>query len=294
MTYERALPYSFMGIEGPLSRFENASVLILPVPYEGTTSYGSGTRGGPKAIIDASRSLELYDEEIRGEIYRCGIHTLPEVEPLVEGPAHMVKRISGIVGELYQTDKLIVLLGGEHTITVGAVRGISKYIDLSVLQIDAHADLRDSYQGSPYSHACVMRRVREICNDVVQVGIRSISAEEMEFVMSEKLEGEIFLMRDIIDDEGWKEDVIQKLGQNVYITIDLDGLDPAIMPAVGTPEPGGLEWYEVLSLLREVAESKKVVGFDVVELAPIPGLIAPNVLAARLIYKLIGYILLRG
>jgi len=294
MTYERALPYNFMGVDGPFSRFENASVLILPVPYEGTTCYGSGTRGGPKAIIDASRSLELYDEEIGGEIYRCGIHTLPGVEPLVEGPAHMIERISGIVEELFHSGKLIVLLGGEHTITVGAVRGISKYTDLSVLQIDAHADLRDSYQGSSYSHACVMRRVREICENVVQVGIRSISAEEMEFVMKGGLEDEIFLMKDILNDEGWKEDVIRRLDQNVYITIDLDGLDPAIMPAVGTPEPGGLGWYETLSLLKGVTRSKKVMGFDVVELAPVPGLIAPNVLAAKLIYKLIGYILLRG
>ncbi|MCD6505285.1 agmatinase [Candidatus Poribacteria bacterium] len=294
MTYERALPYNFMGIEGPFSRFDNASVLILPVPYEGTTCYGAGTRRGPKAIIDASRSLELYDEEIGEEIYRCGIHTLPEMEPLVEGPAFMVERISSIVEDLYQTGKLIVLLGGEHTISIGAVRGISRYTDLSVLQIDAHADLRDSYQGSPYSHACVMRRVREVCQGAVQVGIRSISAEEMEFVVDKKLEDEIFFMKDIIGDEEWKENVIRKLGQNVYITIDLDGLDPAIMPAVGTPEPGGLGWYEVLSLLKEVAEARKVVGFDVVELAPVPGLIAPNVLAARLIYKLIGYILLRG
>ncbi|HEX30544.1 TPA: hypothetical protein ENG04_10735 [Candidatus Poribacteria bacterium] len=187
MTYERALPYNFMGIEGPFSRFDSASVLILPVPYEGTTCYGAGTRRGPKAIIDASRSLELYDEEIGEEIYRCGIHTLPEMEPLVEGPAFMVERISSVVEDLYQTGKLIVLLGGEHTISIGAVRGISRYTDLSVLQIDAHADLRDSYQGSPYSHACVMRRVREVCQGAVQVGIRSISAEEMEFVVDKKL-----------------------------------------------------------------------------------------------------------
>jgi agmatinase len=294
ISYERAQPYNFLGIDEPFSQFENASVLILPVPYEQTTSYTPGTRRGPKAIVDASRSLELYDEELRWEIFRCGVHTLPEVESIVEGPAHMVDLLSRIVDDLFQTGKLLVLLGGEHTITVGAVKGLSKHLDLSVLQIDAHADLRDSYQGSSYSHACVMRRVREMCSRTVQVGIRSISSEEMEFVRDGGIGDQIFLMRDIVGDDRWVEDVIQRLGQNVYITIDLDGFDPAIMPAVGTPEPGGLGWRETLNLLRKIAESKRVIGFDVVELSPIPWVVAPDVLTAKLIYKLIGYILRRG
>lgn len=294
MRYERAQPYNFMGIEEPLSSFESSSVLILPVPYEGTTTYISGTRQGPRAIIEASRSLEFYDEEIGEEIVRHGIHTLPEVETAAEGPRWMVERIAGIVSELSKTGKLIVLLGGEHSITIGAVWGLCERVgELSVLQIDAHADLRDEYQSSKFSHACVMRRVRERCRNVAQVAVRSLSAEEAEFIGREGLRDQIFFMDDILKDPSWTEEVISKLGDVVYITIDLDGLDPSVMPAVSTPEPGGLEWGELLKLLREVAERRRVIGFDVVELSPIPGFAAPNVTAAKLTYKLIGYILSR-
>lgn len=293
-------PYNFLGLEERFTDFDRSKVLILPVPYEQTTTYGSGAKNGPFAIISASRNLELYDDELDAEPYKVGIHTLEAVEPTSSGPKAMFKRLSQLTKELVtltlNKNKLLGTLGGEHSITPGIVAAYKhSYPDLCVLQLDAHADLRQSYEGSKYSHACALRRVWEIC-PAVQVGIRSLSKPEMLFAKRQKLP--LFFMNRIRADIGddrqdylWMEAAISMLSEHVYITFDVDVLDTSIMPATGTPEPGGLLWYECLKFLRGVAQSRKIVGFDVVELAPQAGNTAPDFLAAKLVYKIIGYAL---
>ena len=282
-----APPYNYGGLSEELSDFRTAEVLILPIPYEATTTYGMGTREGPGAIIRASRNMELYDDELGSEVYVVGIHTLPELEAVASGPKDMIDRIYKAISDLASTGKFVVSLGGEHSITSGIVRGFKKaYPGLSVLQFDAHADLRDSYQGTPYSHASVMRRVVEMAT-IVQVGIRSMSSEEADYI---KASGIASYSAYRIARGGMKmEEVLDSLSSEVYITLDLDVLDPSVMPATGTPEPGGLGWYQILDMIREVASRKSIVGLDVVELAPQPGNRAPDFLAAKLIYKVLGY-----
>lgn len=222
---------------------------------------------------------------MRKEIYKIGIHTLPEIT-ILKDAERMTQRVCAIAKELLQDDKFIVMLGGEHSLTVGMMYAlIEKYPNLSVLQFDAHADLRDKYQGTKYSHACAMRRISELC-PFIQIGIRSMSRDEASFLQAKNIEP-IYADNFSLDRI---EEVTSNLSQDVYITIDLDVLDPSIMPAVGSPEPGGLYWYDFLSLLRQVIEKKNIVSFDVVELCPISNNIAPDFLAAKLIYKLIGYI----
>jgi agmatinase len=255
------------------------------VPYDFTTSYQGGARLGPRAILAASRNMELWDEEI-GPVYRWGIHTLPEMEPTAEGPGPMVARIERAVDWILEQGKLPALLGGEHSLTAGAVRAARRrFPALSVLQIDAHGDMRDTYLDSPHSHACVMRRVREIA-PAASVGIRSISEEEAEYL--EAHPQPIWSVRQFRALQGRWEPILEALTDDVFVTFDLDGLDPSILPATGTPEPGGLDWYEAVDLLRAVAAGRRIVGFDVVELAPQPGQVASDFLAARLVYRLIG------
>lgn len=256
--------------------FDESDVVVLPVPYEKTVCYMPGTAKGPKAIIDASMQLEGFDVEFGYEINKkVKIHTAKEC-----GYEEIEKRVS----EILDKNKLPVVLGGEHSITVPAVKAAAKkYADLSVLQIDAHTDLRDELGGNKNSHGCAMRRVREITKKTVQVGIRDMSAEENECIEKERI-GKYIHGTDF--DIG---EVVGQLSDNVYITIDLDGFDPSEVPAVGTPQPGGLHWEKVTAFLRKVAEKKNVVGFDVVELAPIKGQVASDFLAAKLVYKMIGY-----
>lgn len=280
-------PYNFCGLPSEYSSREKSRVLILPVPYEQTTSYQGGTRNGPAAILAASRYLELYDEELDRELHLMGIHTLPELEPHMAGPDQMVRRVQEAVSPLIEGGQMVAILGGEHSCSVGAVRAyVERCPGLSVLHLDAHADLRDSYQDTPYSHACAMRRIVEYV-PAVHVGLRSLSLEEMQFIRQKRLPA--IFAREVLQGKGWQEKVLANLSPEVYLTIDLDVLDPSIMPSVGTPEPGGLLWDPVLALIREVARQKRIVGFDVVELAPLPGLVAPDFLAAKLVYKLIGY-----
>jgi agmatinase len=282
------LPHNFAALPKESSDFARSRVTILPVPYEQTTSYKHGTGGGPAAIISASRNLELYDEELECEPYRLGICTLDELEPVLGDGRRMVERIAEVAEWLVAEDKLPVALGGEHTLSLGLVKALaSRYQDLSVLALDAHADLRDSYQGSKYSHACTLRRINEL-SPVVPVGIRSLSREEADWARNQGLK--IFWAQDIMADANWQAEVVKHLSTEVYITIDLDVFDPAIMPAVGTPEPGGLGWYPVLQLLKRVAGERQVVGADVVELSPLPANVAPDFTAAKLVYKLLGYI----
>jgi len=260
----------------------------MPVPYDSTTDWRSGTRDGPRAIIDASQYLELYDLELEREIYQIGIHTLPEMQPEMSSPENMTQRVYMVAKELLGKNKMVLMLGGEHSLTLGMVKAYrEKHEALSVLQLDAHADLRDSYLGTRFSHATVMRRVCELC-PIVPVGIRSLSDEEHRFIEETGIKPVYAKGLPLAGDS--IEQIIASLSNEVYITIDLDVLDPSIMAAVGTPEPGGLGWYEVLGLLREVTRSKRIVGFDLVELCPSEGPLACAFLAAKLAYKLIGYI----
>ncbi len=259
----------------------------MPVPYDGTTDWHCGARYGPAAILEASQNMELYDLEIDCEIHKIGIHTLNFVQPAMEGPSHMVDSVREATLQMLNEDKFVVALGGEHSITLGLVQALlSRYPGLSVLQLDAHADLRDSYLGTKNSHACIGRRLWEVC-PITQVGIRSLSQEERDFILAEKLNP--FYMHNLRPIGSSIESILSSLGDMVYITIDLDVFDTSQMAAVGTPEPGGMYWDEVLPLLRAVMDTKKVVGFDLVELCPAEGTSSCAFLAARLAYKLIGY-----
>ena len=283
-------PHNFGNLPTENSDLQTAQVVVLPVPYDSTTSFKPGARDGPQAIIDASQELELYDIELGCEICQVGIHTMPHVIPALGGPEQMVQRVEHVVGELLDKGKKLAMLGGDHSITVGAVRAThQRYPRLSVLQLDAHADLRDQYLGTGYSNASVMRRIREVC-PAVQVGIRSLSLEEHQFISEKGLElfyaDEAPLTPDSIDR------IVSRLSEKVYITIDLDVFDPSVMAAVGTPQPGGMRWYEVLRLLKIVARRRQVVSFDLVELSPNEGPTACAFMAAKLAYKLMGYITL--
>jgi len=279
---------NFAGISPPYSDWENSRVVVLPVPYDSTTDWRSGARDGPWAIIDASRYLELYDLELKREIYQVGIHTLPEIQPDMTGPENMTQRVYQVARELLDKNKMVLMLGGEHSLTLGMVKAYrERHEALSVLQLDAHADLRDTYLGTRFSHATVMRRVCELC-PIVPVGIRSLSEEERRFIDEAGIKP--VYAEDLISTGDSIKRIIATLSNEVYITIDLDVLDPSIMSAVGTPEPGGIGWYELLNLLREVAKSKRIVGFDLVELCPDEGPRSCAFLAAKLAYKLIGYI----
>jgi len=279
-------PRVFAGEHSKITTLDEAKVVILPVPYDSTTEYKGGTREGPQAIIDASQYLELYDIELDRDISEIGIHTLPEVQPLMSGPDSMVERVQRVTADLLDKHKLPVMLGGEHTVTLGTVKALrERYPELSVLYLDAHGDLRDEYMGTKYSHACVMRRVWGLC-PIMPVGLRSISQEEHDFLEHNGIEP---LYAEAFNSPGSIQNVVSRLSPHVYISIDLDVLDPSIMSAVGTPEPGGLNWQQVLELLRAVAERKHIVGFDLVELCPAEGPNSCAFLAAKLAYKLIGY-----
>lgn len=267
--------------------FESARVVLLPVPLDRTTLYVPGTRSGPHEILVASSHMELWDEETQTDVHGIGIFTLPEMEFPSADMEDVVGEIRRVAGEIVARDKFPVVLGGEHSLTPPVVAALAeRHPGLSVLQIDAHADLRASYLGNIHSHACAMRRTLEFAK-TTQVGIRSLSSEEASAIPT--LRTTIFYDFDMRRDPHWIDRVVDSLSDRVYITIDADGLDPAIMPAVGTPEPGGLSWYETLTLLRRVIESRKVVGCDLVELCPIPGVVAPNFLCAKLIYKILSY-----
>lgn len=285
--YDHIEPLAFGGTVPHPATFEDAKAVILPVPLESTTSYVPGTRNGPREILIASTHLELWDEETNTDIHPIGIHTLPEMELPFDDMGDIMSEITRVTAAILDHDKFPVVLGGEHSITGAVVAAVAaKFKGVSVLQIDAHADLRDIYMGTRFNHACVMRRVVE-CAPVTQVGIRSMSTEEAKVAAS--LPTRIFYDVNMRQDTNWISKVVESLGETVYITIDVDGMDPAIMPATGTPEPGGLSWYEMLSLLRAVISARKVVGCDVVELSPLPGVAAPNFLCAKLIYKILTY-----
>lgn len=285
--YDHTAPLAFGGTMPTMKSFDDSGVVILPVPVDRTTSYVSGTRNGPREILEASSHMELWDEEVGADVHGIGIFTLPAMElPFGEMPA-LVDEIRRVASEVLSRDKFLVALGGEHSITPPLVAAAAaRFKGLSVLQIDAHADLRDCYMGTPHNHACAMRRSLEYA-PVTQVGIRSLSTEEAEAAPG--LNTKIFYDATMRKDPTWIDRVVDTLSDPVYITIDVDGMDPAIMPATGTPEPGGLSWYEMLALLRATVARKTVVACDVVELSPLPGMMAPNFLCAKLIYKILTY-----
>jgi agmatinase len=285
--YDRATPGQFGGITPATTDFDNARVVILPVPLDRTTSYVAGTRNGPHEILVASSHMELWDEETETDVHGIGICTLPQMELPFPTMDEVIDEIRRVAAEIVNRGKFPVVLGGEHSITAPVVAAMAaKYKGLSVLQIDAHADLRDSYMGTRHSHACAMRRTLEYA-PCTQVGIRSLSAEEA--AAAPTLPTTIFYDFNMRRDSQWIDHIVDSLSGDVYITIDCDGFDPAIIPAVGTPEPGGLGWYEGLALLRRVIERRRVVGCDIVELCPTPGSTASNFLCARLLYKILSY-----
>lgn len=283
---------SFLGLDGPAHSIDGAGVAILPVPYDATTSFHAGARHAPEAVLRASHHIEEYDEELGQEICDVGIHTAAPLEPDLGSPEGMVRRVEERVAGLLSHSKRVVTLGGDHTVAVGAVWAHARaFGPISVLQVDAHADLRDSWDGTRFSHACAARRMGE--HDgvarVVAVGVRAISPEGVALVtgpVHRVLFAQEIAERDPAD---WISEVISALSHRVYVTFDVDGFDPSVVPATGTPEPGGLGWWTALRLLRLLSREREVVGADVCELCPAPGLHASDVTVARLLYKMIGY-----
>jgi agmatinase len=276
------MPYNFAYLPEKYSSYENSKIVILPVPFDKTSSWLKGSDKGPQAIIEASKNLELYDIETNSEVYKKGIFTAKEITS--GSSTEMIAKTYKRVKKLLRDGKFAVVLGGEHTVCIGSIRAHAEvFHNLSILHLDAHSDLRHSYKGDRYSHACAISRVREITKDIVSVGIRSMDSSELREIDRKR----IFYASDIHKSKSWIDKVIRKLSKNVYITIDLDVFDPSIMPSTGTPEPGGLDWYEVTDLLKDVSKNREIVGFDVVELCPSDNK-APDFLAAKLIYRLLS------
>ncbi len=277
----------YAGLPNEFSDLEAAKIVLLPVPFDKTTTYQKGSDLGPVALIEASRNLELYDIETEFEVYKVGIHTAEPVS--CETSEEMVANVYNSVAQFLKLNKFVVTVGGEHSISPAPIRAYAeKYPGLSILQLDAHADLQPAYDGNPLSHASAMSRVKEIPEvaNLIAVGIRSMSNDEVEF-MDKQL---TYFAHDIWDKEAWMDQVVEKLADNVYVTLDLDVFDPSTMPSTGTPEPGGLGWYSILKILKKVAGKRNIVGFDIVELCPSSTDKSPDFLAAKLIYKILSYI----
>jgi agmatinase len=288
---------NFLGLCASHSSPGKSRFSIIPVPYDATSTYVAGSFRGPAAIIEASANIELYDHDLDLEPARQGVYTAPEVRPSPEGPEALMAGIEGAVREALASGSLPVVLGGEHTVSVGAVRAIAGRAgiegapapgeDFFVVSFDAHADLRNSYDGTPLSHACFLRRALDITGGTA-IGVRSLSKEEHDFAVAE---GVRITYAEEIHSRGPEGIDLDYIPSNIYISLDLDVLDSAVMPSTGTPEPGGLTWYDLIDLLKRVISGRRVLGFDVVELCPQPGNVAPDFTAAKLIYKLMGIII---
>jgi agmatinase len=285
MHYKEGVPFTFMGCVNP--RFEDSHVIVLSIPYEGTTSYKGGTRLGPEMILRASCQTEVFDAELKTDITEhVLIHTAPKMESNLSSPENMVQDVYRAAKRILEHDKFLLILGGEHSISAGAAKAYAeKFRNLTVLQIDAHADLRDEFEGTRYSHACTMRRIRELGVNVVQVGIRSLSAEEHEHISAGYAKNIFWAPFSIAQIKG----IIEACTQDVYLTIDVDGFDPGLIPATGTAVPGGLMWYESLELFRTLFRERNVVGMDMVELADCVGGTVSEDTVATLLYRLLGY-----
>ena len=274
----------YAGIEENNAAYDKAAVLLQPIPYDGTSTGGKGAHEGFKAFLEASENMEIYDIETDSEVYRKGVHILPEI---VENssPESLFEAVYKKTKELLDTDKFLTFFGGEHSVSIGVIKAFyEKYPDLSILQLDAHADLRPSYLGTPYNHACALHDASQNAK-LVQVGIRSMDISEKEFLNKDTC----FFAKDIHGTHDWMPKALELLDDKVYITVDLDVFDPSVMPATGTPEPGGMDWYTVVKFLKMVFEKRQVMGCDIVELAPIPGFRAPEFMVAKLYYKMLSY-----
>ncbi|MFD0862043.1 agmatinase [Sungkyunkwania multivorans] len=275
---------TFAGIPEVNSKNETAKVVLIPVPFDGTSTWGKGADKGPEAFLDASEQLELYDIETDSEVYKQGIY-LADAITENERPEDMVAAVHAISKSYIKRKKFVTMVGGEHSISIGAIRAFNEcFEDLTVLQIDAHADLRKEYEGSQFNHACALYEANQQTN-LVQIGIRSMDSSEKSVMNMEQ----VFFAHEMVNDDFWMDAAIDLMTDNVYITFDLDAFDPSILPSTGTPEPGGLFWYETLEFLKKVFEEKNVVGFDIVELCPNPNEKASDFIAAKLYYKMLSY-----
>ena len=282
----RGLP-AFGGVDASLTTLDKARLVFIPVPYDRTASYMKGTAGGPRAILDASTHMELYDEEIGVEPYTIGIHTAAPVSGNDDPPEEMARKVEEATARYLGMKKMPVVLGGEHSVSIGAIRAYEKaYPRLSVVQLDAHGDLRQTYEGSTHNHACIMRHFAGRI-PTLQVGIRSISKEEGDFIREKRIT--VLSAREFMERPGKALEAVDRLTDEIYLTVDVDFFDPAIMPATGTPEPGGPGWYETLDFIREICRRKRLVGFDINELRPLEDDKAPDFLSAKLLYKIVAY-----
>lgn len=274
----------FAGIEGSHNEFDKASVLLQSIPYDGTSTWGKGADKGFDAFLEASENMEIYDIETDSEVYRQGVHILP---PILESssPKAVYETVYKQTRKLLKTDKFLTFFGGEHSISIGVIKAFYEvHPDITVLQLDAHTDLRPEFHGSPYNHACAVYDASQHTN-LIQVGIRSMDTDELPYLDRNKC----FFAEDMYGQTAWMDDSISKMTDKVYITLDLDVFDPSIMPSTGTPEPGGMDWNTMIRYLKKVFTQKEVIGFDIVELAPIDHLKAPQFLAAKLYYKMLSY-----
>ncbi len=274
----------FGGIPDEFARFETSQILLQPITFDGTSTWGKGADKGLEVFIDATENMELYDIETDSEVYQRGIHVLPVIDE-DESAEAMFNASYERAKEIFATEKFVTFFGGEHSVSIGPIKAAyEKFENLTVLQFDAHADLRKDYMGTPYNHACALHDASKNTN-LIQVGIRSMDVCELEYMNKSR----VFFAADIYDNDIWEEKALAMMTDNVYVTIDLDVFDPAILPGTGTPEPGGLGYYQVLKFLRKVFETKNVIAFDIVELAPIPNHKASEFLVAKLYYKLLSY-----
>ncbi len=276
---------NFGGIPDEFARLETAKVVLIPVPYDGTSTWQKGADEGPAALLDAARNMELYDIETGTEVYQEGIFLAPPVSEN-KSPEAMVEAVHKTVASYLGKDKFVTAIGGEHSISIGVIRAfMEKYKELTVLQIDAHADLRESYEGSKCNHACAVYEANQNAH-LVQVGIRSMDVSENKVMKREN----VFFAHDMVKNPDWMDEAIDRMTRNVFITIDLDAFDPSIMPSTGTPEPGGMQWYETLKFIKKVNKKRNIVGFDIVELCPDSNEKSSDFLAAKLYYKILTYI----
>lgn len=275
---------NYAGIPDQYSKLEKAKIVLIPVPYDGTSTWQKGSDKGPEAFLEASENMELYDIETDSEVYKEGVFL---TDPIIENssPEAMVDAVHNITKKYINKNKFVTLFGGEHSISIGSIRAFNEcFNNLTVLHIDAHADLRKEYEGSSCNHACAVYEANQNTN-LVQVGIRSMDVSEKSTMNTDK----VFFAHDMVANEYWMDEVIEQLTNNVFITFDLDALDPSIMPSTGTPEPGGLFYYETLEFLKKVFSEKNVVGFDIVELCPNKNEKSSDFLVAKLYYKMLSY-----
>jgi agmatinase len=275
---------TFGGIESKYAEFDASEILLQSIPYDGTSTWGKGADRGFPTFLEATENMELYDIETDSEVYKRGIHILPEITEN-SSPESVYNAVRAKTEHLLSMDKFLTFFGGEHSVSIGIIEAYRQaYPDLTVLQLDAHADLREQYLGSPYNHACALHKASKETN-LIQVGIRSMDSCEKQYLNRKKC----FFAHDIQNDRLWMEKTISLMGHHVYLTIDLDVLDPSIMPSTGTPEPGGMDWNTIMEYLKRVFRTKNIVGFDIVEFAPLKELKAPDFLVAKLYYKLLSY-----